>query len=415
MENIHFFMEKLTRRTFIRNFLLGTGAIALSQYQIFASDSIFSNSNVRPFEILAIGDSVMWGQGLLFKDKFSFRIKNWLETEIFKNKRAVNLFVAAHSGATIKLKREKGFEPTTTYIGEINISTPSITQQADDAFGWYKNGTIPKGYKEPYPKELGKRLPESLDYYNDAPVAPKNVDLILVNGGINDMGAQNLVNPAFSRDKIIDAAKKYCGSAMEDLLKKLCVQFSNARIVVTGYFPLISKGTSPTAVSEAILNIFDENKLTKFLAKTGRKFSLPEVEKIHPFRNYLAKHSSVWVDESNKNLRHAVNNINNLYPLKGMSGELGKRVFFAESQFEEKNAYGAKESYLWELIDQTKTNDCLYETRTKVCRAQGLDGLIKTDRIICQRAGLFHPNIKGADSYFQSIKTELVKFIQSEV
>lgn len=407
-------MESVTRRTFIKNALFGAGVVALSRVDSFALSCVFDNTKTRPFEMLAIGDSVMWGQGLPYQHKFSFRTKHWLESEIFENKRAVNLFVGAHSGATIELNDEEGFDPLKTYNGEINIYTPSIKQQVDDAFNWYKNGIIPKGYEESIPEQSGKRLPESLECYGGSPVLPENVDLILVNGGINDLGAKNLVNPTFSRDKIKKRAKEYCGDSMETLLGKISGEFPNARIIVTGYFPLISKETNPNVVYDAIVDIFGESSRTEFLKKIGKKASLPKIKWIHPFRNYLAKHSSVWVDESNKNLQISVNKINNLYPFKEISGKPNQRVFFAKPYFEKENAYGAKESFLWELIDKTKTNDPLYEVRTGICKDTKLDGLNKPERFICQRAGLFHPNIKGADSYFLSIKNELNKFIKEE-
>src|SRR5688572_18987503 len=59
-----------------------------------------NNSGNRPIEVLAIGDSVVWGQGLKDANKFSVLVKTWLESRVAG--RIVNLHYAdAHSGATI--------------------------------------------------------------------------------------------------------------------------------------------------------------------------------------------------------------------------------------------------------------------------------------------------------------------------
>jgi hypothetical protein len=168
------------------------------------------SSDVRPFEMLSIGDSVVWGQGLLEKDKFSFRIKDWLETVMFKGERIVNLQVKAHSGAAITEKPERGFDPSIYYEGEVNLWTPSITRQADNAFDCYKQPTLNKCYQVPT---------ERLSYYKGNPISPENVDLVLVDGGINDMTPIKLFDASFSKKAIKAAAKNYCGSKMTILLK----------------------------------------------------------------------------------------------------------------------------------------------------------------------------------------------------
>src|SRR5712671_1604590 len=52
----------------------------------------------EPLQMLVLGDSIMWGQGLRPEEKFSWRIKCWLQE---KTNRAVTQTVFAHSGALI--------------------------------------------------------------------------------------------------------------------------------------------------------------------------------------------------------------------------------------------------------------------------------------------------------------------------
>ena len=49
-------------------------------------------------QMLVLGDSIMWGQGLRDEEKFSSRVKCWLQE---KTNREVKLHVEAHSGAVI--------------------------------------------------------------------------------------------------------------------------------------------------------------------------------------------------------------------------------------------------------------------------------------------------------------------------
>lgn len=363
-----------------------------------------SETDVRPFEMLAIGDSVMWGQGLLEKDKFTYRVKNWLETDVFKGNRLVNLHVMAHSGAAITEKPDGNFDPLKYYNGEINLWTPSITRQAMDAFNCYNQPTnLPdKCYQAPS---------ERLSYYKGNPVTPENVDLILVDGCINDMTPIKLFDAFFSKDKIRAAARQYCDGEMTILLKELVKRFPNARIIVTGYFPLISKESDSTAVVAAVLNAFGRNPFSDVALKALGKLDTPTLKQTHFIRNYLAKRSAIWYEESNESLRNAVDKTNKLPELKTVSRDLPARVFFAKVTFGAENTYGAQNTFLWKLIDKTRTNDPLFEARAEICQALKLEGANRLERFVCHRAGLFHPNIKGADAYYKAIISKLEQII----
>jgi lysophospholipase L1-like esterase len=396
-------MDNLNRRTFIKNFLLTTGALTLGHSRFLGFENQITD--VRPFEMLTIGDSVIWGQGLTDEFKFSFLIKEWLENDVIKNQRPVNLFVAAHSGASIETKEESGFNPHETYFGEINIFTPSIPQQAEDAFHWYKSLTLPQG------RDYDQRLPKHLDFYKKAPVTPANVDLILVDGGINDFELMNFVNIKVSENDIRNAARRYCRYAMKTLLSNLIGKFPNARIVVTGYFPPVSEETDPTALFKAGVEAFGENDFTKSVLKFMNIIAFPKVRPFHPIRNELAKRSLAWANASNENLRRVVEEANQSFPWDNNSNKLNKRVLVAlpfPEFFDKTNAYGTKNSFVWELIADKKTNDLVYDLRTNACKDKGLE-VKRGFRFVCKRAAIFHPNKKGADAYFQAIRAELKK------
>jgi lysophospholipase L1-like esterase len=392
-------MNKLNRRNFVKDLLLGGGALALAPSQLFAQNS--SAANVRPFEILTLGDSVMWGQGLLDDDKYSHKIREWLETTKFQGKREVNLHVKAHSGATITDITEKGFEPLKYYNGEINISTPNIMQQADDAVACFNRPTTDKCFAE---------IPSArLNYYGGNPITPQNIDLILVNGGINDMGAGKILIPNFHINAIKNAAKAFCETAMTGLLKKLADQFPNARIIVPNYFPLVSTSSDPTEVYKAIVQAFGANPFTDYVLKVFGILKLPVFDQYHFIRNFIAKRSSTWVAESNDHLSRAVKNLNELKPFKTASGNNENRAFFVKAPFGKANAYAADKTFLWRLTENVKVDDDRFADREAICKDKKVEGLNQFERFVCRRAGLFHPNKDGADAYYEAIRAELTK------
>src|SRR6185312_3794815 len=87
------------------------------------------------FHMLVLGDSVMWGQGLRDEEKFSSRLKCWLEEKI---NREVSVHVEAHSGAVISAVSN---DPAASVAsdGEVNRSTPTINLQLDQAIQFYQN------------------------------------------------------------------------------------------------------------------------------------------------------------------------------------------------------------------------------------------------------------------------------------
>src|SRR5580698_2883875 len=101
------------------------------------------------FRIVSIGDSVIWGQGLLPDEKFNTLVRQALPG-------GATLESAAHSGAVIGATGATG----TPQPGEVPASRLSIIEQCDA----YAN-------------------------------SPDTVDLVLMNGGINDVGVANILNP----------------------------------------------------------------------------------------------------------------------------------------------------------------------------------------------------------------------------
>jgi len=72
-------------------------------------------------QMLVIGDSIMWGQGLKDDEKFTSRVKCWLQEQ---TNREVKLHMEAHSGAIIS--GSAAVPPNfTSSDGEVNLVSPT--------------------------------------------------------------------------------------------------------------------------------------------------------------------------------------------------------------------------------------------------------------------------------------------------
>jgi len=86
-----------------------------------------------PLQMLVIGDSIMWGQGLKDDEKFSSRVRCWLQQ---KTDREVKLHVEAHSGAVIS-GAASALPLFSSLNGEVNMTSPTINDQLDHAIQFF--------------------------------------------------------------------------------------------------------------------------------------------------------------------------------------------------------------------------------------------------------------------------------------
>ena len=384
-----------------------------------------SRSTKRPFRMLVLGDSVMWGQGLADEHKFSYMVREWIcqkrNNGNCAGKEDVQIHVEAHSGAVIarpekdnQKKEEDRFTRSVArvkYAGEVNNDYPTVWGQVD----------------------LARR------YYLDNSIPTDEVDLILVNGGINDMGAPRILAPkllGFLAGNISDFAKKYCEDDMKLLLDKVANTFPNARIVVPGYFPLVSLNTPENLLMETIGYLFlgkKENASSKEAFEEELANPPNEVAAAHkPSKSlvHMANRSRDWTVASNAALAAAVKSFNSSRAGLKLFGvgvpspppDASARALFVPVLFSDENAYAAKDAFLWKLVRkspdvvlecaETNTlknliaNDELQTKRPCMCEQAG-----KRNDVICMRAAAFHPNVQGAELYYRSITKALERIL----
>jgi lysophospholipase L1-like esterase len=346
----------------------------------------------RDFNMVVVGDSLMWGQGLSEGNKFSSRVEQWLRGQL-KGGRMVRRNVYAHSGATISpsgssstdIGDDKGF---VDWNGEYPRSRMSVTYQVD----WAKRDLPTKGIKV------------------------EDVDLVLMNGGINDVTITEILRLTNDANKVRQMTRGYVGGMRALLPQALCA-FPNAIIVVTGYFPLASSLSQASALE----GLFNANMV-------------PTLSIIwEAVKPGIVERSAAFEEESRAVLREAVDHVNgvssrasNLYMSDRQGGTGGggnpspprgvpsatpscgakNRAVFVPIPWKPEYSYGVPGfSRLWRAGDE----DDVRSDRVAFCDSRL--GLLDPAHAKCDNASVGHPNHEGAALFASAIISALVPFI----
>jgi hypothetical protein len=356
-----------------RDFLKQIGAIAT----VFLANKASFSQTSEPFEMLVVGDSLVWGQGLLEEQKTYSLIRNWLKEELFEDKRSVNLKVKAHSGSTIFLRKkdtlpfEKSKKIDMSKVdSEVSVSFPTISSQIEAA---------------------------KIEYIADGK-SPNAVNLIILSGGIVDITVASILNPFGDNKSLKKDIAKYCNEDMFRLLENAANDFPNAIFVVVGYFPILSKQTPSSNLLNDMLEAFSFPRLLKPIANNPLSRQL-----FKPLRKKSIKRSQIWFEDSTRELAVAVNRVNE---------KLGKQtVIFVKSPITDENALETNNTLLFRMGEKGVVNDQLYQKRREVCKTtlenlKRETGFDESPRR-CEIAAIGHPNVSGAKAYAESIKESL--------
>jgi len=334
----------------------------------------------RPVNLLVLGDSISWGQGLRDDHKASYLVKRWLEQQ---TGREVFQTMQAHSGAVIGTSEgstdKAGLDAAFSLDGELSRGYPTINDQVDYAVRAFGN--------------------------------PAHVDLVIVNGCINDVDSRRLLNAANTPDDIRAFAQEKCGLPVEALLTRIATTFPSAHLVIIGYYPILTEKTA--------------NDL--FMRALAKRFYTPAPgdPKMNDkaLRARLIAISREWHQTSAQMLSAAARKVDADLVAKGSH----QRVLFADPAFRTENAFAAKETRLWGF-DATwlrkmlvlltlgrvnlRSNDELRSYRSDLCkkllrkpeRETPEQESNREDRLTrCRLAAVAHPNRKGAAMYADAI------------
>jgi hypothetical protein len=314
----------------------------------------------------------MWGQGLKRDQKFHQLVKNQLQANLERRGYSVqDVILRAHSGAIIGLdvseedKQNQDVENLPgEYGGEINLAYPTILNQVKRYIATWQDQGLPD---------------------------PKSVELVLVDGCINDVGAMLIAigqlaralsfvkgilyglikggimkshlentlgaQPAPTQFEIKTKANRTCYDGMKQVLKEIVDPnrgFTNAKIVVTG----------------AHIPISDRTDLSRMIeGKPWLRTIL--VAPIYPILHFIkekaASNFKLFHDVSSQNLQRAVAETNadlvKLPPCGSTCKFSGPRVSFAKPNYKPESAMYTSHPWYWEpkAIAETIT------VKKKVC------------------------------------------------
>jgi lysophospholipase L1-like esterase len=292
------------------------------------------------FRIVALGDSIIWGQGLLPNERFTELVR---QAPALSHPEGVTLESLAHSGAVIGANGVTG----TPEVGEVPGSRLSIIEQCD-------------GFAN----------------------APENVDLVILDGGINDVGVPNILNPLAVIPPLDSRVIHACHDGMLVLLRKVSAKFTkpSCRILVTGYYTILSGLSDPLGV-------------TKLLSLHG--IAVPGfLDRDLDFINPVLNRCKAFFNDSTQQLTRAVAD----------AGDA--RIKFVPSGFTDANAaFVPGTSLLWGLTldDDLDPQDPVAAARHQQCDLAHPDPLQLLEREKCYRASAGHPNVQGAVQFSNQV------------
>jgi lysophospholipase L1-like esterase len=304
--------------------------------------------------MVVFGDSIAWGQGLREDLKFHSLVEKHLGGNgvigVYKT-------VKAHSGAVIGVGDNRSERPVN---GEVPTSYPTVLQQVDAYDG-----------------------------------NPALVDLVILDGGINDIGVEAIISP-LADSNLPSLINHYCYTDMKVLLKKVTQRFPNAQVVVTGYFQIITDSSSLV-------------QLYCYLMALGMLLGGPVAAAVvggvsAAQKDTMVSHCKTFADSANAKLLQAVNDVKSENAAAGQNS----RIAFAKLNYLGKNAIFADESWLWGLeLDGGPADDVelggVEDKRAQACSIVESDDPDRTLEIKCVRASVGHPNQAGAAEYARAI------------
>ena len=285
--------------------------------------------------IVTIGDSVCWGQGLLDVHKFD---------RIFAAGAELNR--VAHSGAILGSATDNS---TQKEYPEVPVSYPSVWQQVEAVEDW------------------------------------TDVDLVILNGGINDVSLTRILSPWVSAQQIEQLTQQFCLAEMARLLPVAVGKLvkPGARIAVLGYYPILSPLTEFDDMRQAQM-LMESHGVATMSAALGTQ---PDTAALVP---RIVENCMTFWTVSDTALQAAVAQTN---------AALGRNAcVFVATPFTEVNALWAPKAQLWQLSALLDAED---EAEIKVLRDRACDELYGDvvhlfTWIKCDRASVGHPDVSGA-------------------
>jgi hypothetical protein len=234
-------------------------------------------------------------------------------------------------------------------------------------------------------------------------------DLILIEGCINEVGAESIVYPWTKTSDLRRTTEDACGSPMTAELRTVRQQFPSSVVVVVGYYPLVSGRSSLFGVSGTRRLASRATKIYRGQHPTDQH-RLGQKRPRREEHDILVVNSEEFYQDSKTALTGAV---------ETMRSGGDERIFFAklpevsigtrEQTVDPLYAYGAPRRHEWMipirfLFFWVFYADQKYWYRQRLCAHHVAPGW---QRIVCDSSPAFHPNEQGAETYAESIEAAI--------
>ncbi|WP_263377532.1 SGNH/GDSL hydrolase family protein [Granulicella paludicola] len=355
-------------------------------------------------KIIAFGDSVVWGNGDRNEHKFVSLVAHRLADA---TGRAVELTTYAHSGALLSGGCGGCFYPllNNVPVADVNAGRPNVLEQS-----------------------------------TGAGMGSQDVELVLVDGCINDVNGEQVALPFplnwTSREEIERRVYTLCSGPVAQLLANAKARYPYATVVLLPYFRIISTASHFPAVMDPG-QVLTEQKAIDALNRERAKFA--EDGKADGVSPLLAQPKSlgdwgelsdVFLRQTNRCFEWAAAGANGrlvppldpvapgveqscpeVTPVPAGRATATSRVYLAAGIPDlPQNAYGTRGTHLWKLPTSFlwfhRNEDEMYMERDRLyCKP-----LWPKDwkgREMCRIDATAHPNVKGEADYADGILAQM--------
>jgi hypothetical protein len=234
------------------------------------------------------------------------------------------------------------------------------------------------------------------------PTYAQGLDLIVMDGGINDVQVSRILDPRTTPSQIRSGASRFCLEEMRSLLATLYDACPNTRIVLLAYYPIITDGTSLLEIAKVLvgfLSVFDPaNPWLNARVAIGAAPAL---------KARMVANSAAFAQTASSSFRQAAEELNQRAARD--SRERQPVAVVADPGWRPEHGYGAPATRVWQLntpvvwpvtppFEMWRTNDELYDFRVGrrgPCNAAraAVPNWPYTEWLFCRVAGVGHPSL----------------------
>jgi lysophospholipase L1-like esterase len=391
----------------------------------------------EPFNVLVLGDSIAWGQGLKNDSRWRTTIVDRLAAKL--GRPVVEVPSELHSGASIGLGDLNQIADTTRdhvavdryapRYADANAQTATPAQSSSFELSYLKEGA--------YAGEIPSYTPtvlRQLDDYDAGPSRDTRIDLILLSAGINDVGVTRLLDPIADRRYVREAIRVHCHDHLVALLDRLRARFVEANpnciVIVLSYYPMIgddsvdippvrdlvrallgspvqtkaqarSQGIERGAASITATTSDITGSASRYtLAKPGETPGATPTRKLNVIARALVAAANRFFTQSEAAIDEAVADANRA-PFSPNFVHVTPNIDPLHTVFTYQ-----PDPQLWSLKDGTiAPEDELVAERYAICDRLGTErhDLDPSAISACRIASIGHPNVIGAEQYADSI------------